>query len=49
MSRKEKEGYMGLLRKYSDVFAWVPLDLRGIPPDLEEHHIDFIDGAIPIE
>ena len=27
MNKKEKEGYVGLLRKYSNVFAWVPSNL----------------------
>ena len=48
MSRKEKEGYVELLRKYSDVFAWAPSNLQGIPPDLREYHIDLIDGAVPV-
>ena len=34
MSGKEKEGYVELLKKYSDVFVWTPLDLQRILPDL---------------
>ena len=29
-------------------FAWTPLDLRGIPLDLGEHHIDLIEGSVPV-
>ena len=46
ISRKEKEGYVGLLRKYSDVLAWATSDLRGTLLDLGKHHIDLIDGAV---
>ena len=49
MSRKEKEDYVELLKEYSDVFVWTLSDLRGIPPDLGEHHIDLIDGAVPVK
>ena len=48
MSKKEKEDYVELLKEYSDVFTWTPLDLQGIPPDLGEHHIDLIDGVVPV-
>ena len=48
MSWKEKEDYVELLKEYSDVFAWAPSDLQGIPPDLEKHHIDLIDGAVSV-
>ena len=49
MSWKEKEDYVELLKEYFDVFGWTPSDLQGIPPDLGEHHIDLIDGAILIK
>ena len=39
---------MTVLREFSDVFAWTPSDLKGIPPRLREHHIDLLDGSIPI-
>ena len=48
MKRAEKEDYMGLLKEYADVFVWTPSDLRGIPPKLGEHHIDLIDGSVPV-
>ena len=48
MSRMEKE-YVELLKEYSDVFAWTPLDLWRIPLDLGEHHIDLIDGVVPVK
>ena len=46
MSRKERGDYVELLQEYFDVFAWTPLDLRGIPPDLGEYHIDPIEGSV---
>ena len=49
MSRKEKGDYLKLLKEYSDVFAWTPSDLKGIPLDLGEHHIDLIKGLDPIK
>ena len=48
MNRKERGDYVELLKEYSDVFAWTPLDLRGIPPDLREYRIDLIEGAVPV-
>ena len=48
MSKKERGDYMTLLKVYSDVFAWTPSDLKGIPPDLGEHHIDLVDRSVPV-
>jgi hypothetical protein len=48
MSKKEKLEYKKLLKEYSDVFAWTPLDLSGIPADLGEHHIDLQEGSAPV-
>ena len=48
MSKTERESYVTLLKEYSDVFAWSPEDLQGIPPELGQHHIDLMDGTSPI-
>jgi len=48
MSANERASYMELLKEYSDVFAWGPADLQGIPPELGEHHIDLVDGSAPV-
>jgi hypothetical protein len=45
---KEREEYARILRDYSDVFAWTPTDLEGIPPELGEHAIDLQEGAVPV-
>jgi hypothetical protein len=42
---KEREEYARILRDYSDVFAWTPTDLEGIPPKLGEHAIDLQEGC----
>jgi hypothetical protein len=49
MNAKERASYMELLKEYSDVFAWGPTDLQGIPPELGEHHIDLVDGSAPVK
>jgi hypothetical protein len=36
------------LKDYSDVFAWTPTDLEGIPSELGEHTIDLQEGAVPV-
>ena len=48
MSAAERGEYVALLREYTDVFAWSPDDLQGIPPKLGLHHIDLIDGSTPV-
>ena len=48
LNEKEREGYMVVLKEFSDVFAWTPSDLIGIPLKLGEHCIDLIDGSVPI-
>ena len=48
LNEKEREGYMAILKEFSDVFAWTPSDLTGIPSKLREHRIDLIDGSVPI-
>ena len=39
---------MAVLKEFLDVFAWTPSDLTGISLKLGEHHIDLIDGSVPI-
>ena len=39
---------MAVLKEFSDVFAWMPSDLTGIPLKLGEHRIDLMDGSIPV-
>ena len=39
---------MAVLKEFSDVFAWMPSDLIGIPSKLGEHCIDLIDGSVLI-
>ena len=48
MNPEEKKEYGLLLASYSDVFAWAPTDLRGIPAELGEHQIDLVEGATPV-
>jgi hypothetical protein len=36
-----------LLREYKDIFAWNYIDLKGIPPSIAQHHIEF-DTTIPL-
>ena len=48
MSSAERASYVALLRDYSDVFAWSPDDLQGIPPELGQHHIHLVDGSAPV-
>jgi hypothetical protein len=45
---EEREEYARILRDYSDVFAWTPTDLEGIPSELGEHAIDLQEGAVPV-
>ena len=47
-NKREREGYMAVLKEFLDVFAWTPSDLTGIPSKLGEHRIDLIDGSVPI-
>ena len=48
LDKREREGYTVVLKEFSDIFAWTPSDLTGIPSHLEEHRIDLIDGSVPI-
>ena len=44
----ERTEYLTLLKDFSDVFAWMPSDLKGILLELEEHHINLVDGSVPV-
>ena len=48
MSKEQRCEYVDLLREYLDVFAWSASDLKGIPPELGQHHIDLVDGSVPV-
>jgi hypothetical protein len=37
-----------LLKVFKDVFAWTYKDLKGIPPELAQHKIEF-DTTIPLK
>jgi hypothetical protein len=45
---EERAEYARILKDYSDVFAWAPTDLEGIPAELGEHTIDLQEGAVPV-
>jgi hypothetical protein len=45
---EERAEYARILKDYSDVFAWTPMDLEGIPAELGEHSIDLQEGAVPV-
>ena len=49
LSNEEQIEYRTLLKEFLDVFAWTPLDLKGIPPELGQYHIDLMDGFVPIK
>ena len=42
------KAYASLLKEFSDVLAWSPLDLTGISPRLGEHKIDLVEEAVPV-
>jgi hypothetical protein len=45
---EERAEYARILKVYSDVFAWAPTDLEGIPAKLGEHTIDLQEGAVSV-
>jgi hypothetical protein len=45
---EEQVEYARILKDYSDVFAWAPTDLEGIPAELGEHTIDLQEGAVSV-
>ena len=48
LSKEERAGYMAVLKEFLDVFAWTASNLKEIPPRLGEHHIDLLDGSVPV-
>ena len=48
LSEEEQTEYTTLLKEFLDVFAWIPLDLKGMTPELGEHHIDLMDDSVPL-
>jgi hypothetical protein len=46
IKEEERAEYARTLKEYSDVFAWAPTDLEGIPAELGEHSIDLQEGAV---
>ena len=48
LTTKERAEYKVLLEEFSDVFAWKPSDLKGIPSELGEHHIEFNDDFVSV-
>jgi hypothetical protein len=45
---EERAEYARILKDYSNVFAWAPMDLEGIPEELGEHTINLQEGAVPV-
>ncbi len=35
-----------LLKEFKDIFAWIYKDLKGVPPEIAQHHIK-LDILIP--
>ena len=48
LSMEEVERYKGLVLEFRDIFAWSYKDLKGIPPEIVQHTIPLIPGALPI-
>ena len=48
LSPDEVEAYSGLVREYREVFAWSYTELKGVPPEIVEHRIPLMPGAVPI-
>ena len=48
LSDEEVAKYKALVMEYRDIFAWSYKDLQGIPPEVAQHRIPLIPGAIPI-
>ncbi len=48
LSDEEVAKYKELVMEYRDIFAWSYKDLKGIPPEITQHRIPLIPGAIPI-
>jgi hypothetical protein len=48
LAEAEMAEHMNLLSEYSNIFAWEPSDLTGIPTSLGEHRIELMEGAKPV-
>ena len=48
LSDEEVVKYKELVMEYRDIFAWSYKDLKGIPPEIAQHRIPLIPGAIPV-
>ena len=44
----EEKEYVALLYNNHDNFAWTHMDLKGVSPELVEHRIDLVEGAVPV-
>jgi len=45
---EEIKAYCDLVKEYREVFAWSYKELKGIPPEIVEHRIPLVSGAVPI-
>ena len=45
---EERAEYKALLEEFLDVFSWRPSDLKGIPSELGEHHIELNNDSAPV-
>ena len=48
LSDEDVARYKELIMEYRDIFAWSYKDLKGIPPEIAQHRIPLIPGAIPV-
>ena len=48
LSSEELESYRALVKEYRDIFAWSYKEMKGIPPDVVQHRIPLVPGALPI-
>ncbi|XP_064979723.1 uncharacterized protein LOC135622021 [Musa acuminata AAA Group] len=49
LPKREREQLVGLLRENADVFAWSPLDMTGVDPEVAEHHLNIPPDAHPVK
>ncbi|XP_065030515.1 uncharacterized protein LOC135653032 [Musa acuminata AAA Group] len=49
LPEREREQLVGLLRENADIFAWSPLDMRGVDPKVAEHHLNIPPDARPVK
>jgi hypothetical protein len=48
LSRQERRVWHRFFTKHVSVFAWSYKDLKGVPPEICEHHIHLEEGAKPV-